>query len=90
VNPRTLGLLDTLGRALLWGAVAVLGLSVIGVVSILTSDNAVFLDESIQRQGRGILAVGTFGGGLATAGVLAGLGGLLRLKVAEHRDRAEK
>ncbi len=90
MNPRALDLLDTLGRALLWGAVAVLGLSVIGAISILTSDNAVFLAENIQRQGRGILAVGSFGGGLAAAGVLAGLGGILRLKVAEQRDRADK
>jgi hypothetical protein len=74
----------------MWGAVAVLGLSVIGALSILTSDNAVFLDENIQRQGRGILAVGTFGGGLAAAGVLAGLGAIVRLKVAERRDRLAK
>ena len=87
MDARTLGLLDTLGRGLLWGAVAVLGLSVIGAIAILTSDNAVFLDDNIQRQGRGILAVGTFGGGLAAAGVLAGLGAIVRLKVAEHRDR---
>jgi hypothetical protein len=90
VDARTLGLLDTLGRGLLWAAVAVLGLSVIGAIAILTSDNAVFLDEDIQRQGRGILAIGTFGGGLAAAGVLAGLGALLRLRVAEHRERSGK
>jgi hypothetical protein len=90
VNPRTLALFDTLGRALLWAAVAVLGLSLIGAFAILTSDNAVFVDENIQRQGRGILAVGTFGGGLAAAGVLAGLGAIVRLKVAEHRQRTEK
>lgn len=90
MNARTLGLLDTLGRGLMWAAVAVLGLSVIGAVAILTSDNAVFLDENIQRQGRGIVAVGTFGAGLAFAGVLAGLGAILRLKVAEHRERRGK
>jgi hypothetical protein len=90
VNPRTLALLDTLGRALMWAAVAVLGLSVIGAVAILTSGNAVFLDEDIQRQGRGILAVGAFGGGLAAAGVLAGLGAIVRLKVAELRPPTGK
>lgn len=90
MDPRTLGLIDTLGRALLWAAVAVLGLSVIGALAILTSDNAVFVDETIQRQGRGILAVGAFGGGLAAAGVLAGLGALIRLKVAEHRSRGAR
>ena len=106
MNPRTLALLDTLGRprkdvigkrlldtlgrALMWAAVAVLGLSVIGALAILTSNNAVFLDEDIQRQGRGILAVGAFAGGLAAAGVLAGLGAIVRLKVAELRPPAGK
>ncbi len=74
----------------MWAAVAVLGLSVIVAVAILTSDNAVFLDEGIQRQGRGILAVGAFGGGLAAAGVLAGLGAIVRLKVAELRPPSGK
>ncbi len=83
-------MLDTLGRALLWCAVALLGLATIGAVAIISSDNAVFVDENIQRQGRGILAIGAFGGGLAGAGIVAGLGGLLRLKVAEHRERAGK
>ena len=89
MNPRTLGMLDTLGRALMWAAVAVIGLAVIGVTAIISSATAVgFLDEEIQRQGRGILAIGAFGGGLTAAGILAGLGAVVRLKVAEHRKRA--
>ena len=88
MNPRTLGMLDTLGRALMWAAVAVIGLAVIGVTAIISSATAVgFLDEEIQRQGRGILAIGAFGGGLTAAGILAGLGAVVRLKVAEHRKR---
>jgi hypothetical protein len=88
MDPRTLGMMDTLGRALLWAAVAVIGLTLIGAAAIISSDNAVgFLDEDIQRQGRGILAIGAFAGGLTAAGLLAGLGALLRLKVAEHRER---
>lgn len=90
MNPRTLALLDTLGRGLMWAAVAVLGLSLIGAFAILTSDNAVFLDESIQEQGRGILAVGAFASGLTAGGVLAGLGALVRLEVARQRARARK
>jgi hypothetical protein len=88
MNPRALDLMDTLGRALLWAAVAVIGLTVIGAVAIISSDTAVgFLDEDIQRQGRGILAIGAFAGGLTAAGLLAGVGALVRLKVAEQRGR---
>jgi hypothetical protein len=90
VDARTLDWLDTLGRGLMWAAVAVLGLSVIGAVAILTTDSVVGLFEDVQRQGRAILAVGAFGGGLTASGVLAGLGAVIRLKVAERRERASK
>lgn len=87
MDARTLDWLDILGRGLLWGAVAVLGLSVIGAVAILTTDSVIGLFEDVQRQGRAILAVGAFGGGLTASGVLAGLGAIIRLEVAEHRQR---
>ena len=90
MDARTLDWLDTLGRGLMWAAVAVLGLSVIGAVAILTTDSVVGLFEDVQRQGRAILAVGAFGGGLTASGVLAGLGAIIRLKVAERRERAAK
>ena len=90
MDTRTLDWLDTLGRGLMWAAVAVLGLSVIGAVAILTTDSVVGLFEDVQRQGRAILAVGAFGGGLTASGVLAGLGAIIRLKVAERRERAAK
>ena len=90
MDARTLDWLDTLGRGLMWAAVAVLGLSVIGAVAILTTDSVVGLFEDVQRQGRAILAVGAFGGGLTASGVLAGLGAITRLKVAERRERASK
>jgi hypothetical protein len=90
VDVRTVDWLDTLGRGLMWAAVAVLGLSVIGAVAILTTDSVVGLFENVQRQGRAILAVGAFGGGLTASGVLAGLGAIIRLKVAERRERASK
>ena len=90
MDARTLDWLDTLGRGLMLAAVAVLGLSVIGAVAILTTDSVVGLFEDVQRQGRAILAVGAFGGGLTASGVLAGLGAIIRLKVAERRERASK
>ena len=90
MDARTLDWLDTLGRGLMWAAVAVLGLSLIGAVAILTTDSVVGLFEDVQRQGRAILAVGAFGGGLTASGVLAGLGAIIRLKVAERRERASK
>jgi hypothetical protein len=90
VDARTLDWIDVLGRGLLWGAVAVLGLSVIGAIAILTTDSVVGLFEDVQRQGRGILAVGAFGGGLTASGVLAGLGAIIRLQVAERRERGSK
>ena len=90
MDARTLDWLDTLGRGLMWAAVAVLGLSVIGAVAILTTDSVVGLFEDVQRQGRAILAVGAFGGGLTASGVLAGLGAIIRLKVAERHERASK
>lgn len=88
MNPRALAMMDTLGRALMWAAVAVLGLTVIGATAIISSESAVgFLGEDIQRQGRGILAIAAFGGGLTAAGVLAGLGALVRLEVDGRRGR---
>ena len=90
MDARTLDWFDTLGRGLLWGAVAVLGLSVIGAIAILTTDTAIGLFEDVQRQGRVMLAVGAFGAGLTSSGVLAGIGAIVRLEVAERRERPGK
>lgn len=87
MDARTLDWLDILGRGLLWGSVAVIGLSVIGAIAILTTDSVIGLFEDVQRQGRAILAVGAFAGGLTASGVLAGLGAIIRLEVADHRQR---
>jgi hypothetical protein len=86
VDARTLDWLDILGRGLLWGAVAVLGLSVIGVIAILTTDSVVGLFEDVQSRERAILAVGAVAAGLTSSGVLAGLGAIIRLEVAERRQ----
>lgn len=88
MDQRTLAWLDTLGRALLWGAVAVLGLTFIASISIVTSESIGFLQENVERQGRGIVAIAAFAGGLTAAGMMAGLGALVRLNVAERRDAA--
>jgi len=90
VDQRTLNWLDLLGRALLWGAVAVLGLAFIASVAIVTSDSIGLFQDNVERQGRGIVAIGAFSSGLAAAGVMAGLGALVRLKVAERRDAPGK
>lgn len=87
MDERTLEWLDILGRALLWGAVAVLGLSVVGAIAIASTDTAVIGFEDVQREGRGIAVVASIGVGLTSAGVLAGLGALLRIRVAEYRER---
>lgn len=88
MDQRTLAWLDTLGRALLWGAVAVLGLAFIASIAIVTSESIGFLQENVERQGRGIVAIAAFAGGLTAAGMMAGLGALVRLNVAERRDAA--
>ena len=76
---------DTLGRALLWAAVAVLGLAMIAAIAIATSESSIPGFDELTRENRGVVAVAAFGGGLTAAGILAGLGALLRLEVADQR-----
>ncbi len=85
MSEQTLELYDTLGRALLWGAIAVLGLALIGAIAIATTESSIPGLDELTRENRGIVAVGAFAGGIAAAGGLAGIGALLRLRVAEHR-----
>lgn len=86
----TLEWLDLLAKALIWAAGAVLLLSLIGAIAIASSDDALPVAENVQRQGRGIAAVAAFGGGLAAAGVLSGLGAILRLMVIDRIEREER
>jgi hypothetical protein len=88
MSEQALEMYDTLGRALLWGAIAVLGLALIGAIAIATTESSIPGLDELTRENRGIVAVGALAGGIAAAGGLAGIGALLRLKVAEHR-RAE-
>jgi hypothetical protein len=87
VDVRTLDWLETLGRVLLWGAAAVLALAIVGAIAIASSESSIPGFDELTRENRGVVAVFALGAGLTSAGVLAGLGALLRLNVAEHRRR---
>ncbi|HYU60932.1 MAG TPA: hypothetical protein VEK39_09240 [Solirubrobacterales bacterium] len=79
MDPRTLEWLQLLARALLWAGAIVLVLSVIGAIQIATSQNELGIAPEFERQSRGIVAVGALGAGITAAGILAGLGAILRL-----------
>ena len=80
----TLEWFELLGKGLIWAAGIVLVLALIGTLLIAGSDNTLPLLEDAERQGRGIAALASLGGGLTAAGVLGGLGALVRLQVAGH------
>ena len=90
MDERTLGLLDTLGRALLWGAVAVVGLTVISAVAIAGSETTIPGLDEVQRENRGVVSVIALGSGITGAGLLAGLGAIVRLLVEGRRDAQEQ
>jgi len=89
VDRRTLEWLQLLARGLLWGAAGVLALALIGTLQIATSDNELPLFSEFQRESRAIAVIGTLGVGITAAGVLAGLGAILRL-LLEARDRDDE
>ena len=72
----------------MWAAVAVVGLAVVAAIAIAGSESAIPGLDEIQRQNRGVVSVIAFGSGLAAGGVLAGLGGILRLMIADRRERS--
>ena len=86
---RTLEWLETLAKALFGAALAVLVLSLLAAAGIAGSDTALPLLEDVQREGRTLAALGALGGGIAAAGVLSGLGGILALLVADRLERTE-
>lgn len=87
MDERTLEWFEILARALIWGAGLVLALSVIGALVAATSESSLPGLDVIQRESRGFVSVAALGGGIAAAGVLAGLGAILRLLVDERRRR---
>jgi hypothetical protein len=86
VDERTLALFEALARALMWAAVAVIGLAVVAALAIAGSESTLPGLDELQRQNRGVVAVIAFGSGLAAGGVLAGLGAIIRLLVADRRE----
>ncbi|MBA2523921.1 MAG: hypothetical protein H0V25_11430 [Solirubrobacterales bacterium] len=85
----TLEWFELLARSLIWAAGIILTLSLIGAVMIAGSDNALPFAEAAERQGKGIAALASLGAGLTAAGVLAGLGAILRTLLADRLERLE-
>jgi hypothetical protein len=70
--------LGVLAIALFWGAGLVLLLSVIGAITVASTDQSLGLfAPEVEKEGRGLVAVAALGAGFTSAGVLAGLGGIL-------------
>lgn len=89
MQPETLKWFDVLSRALLYIAGIVAVLAIMGALAIATSSSAVPVIGDIQRESRGILTIGALGGGFTAAGLLAGLGALLRLQLADRLERLD-
>ena len=78
--------LRTLSTALFWAAGIVLLLSIIGAITVASSQTlGVFLPE-VEQQGRGFVALATLASGFTGAGLLAGLGGILRALLRRDGD----
>ncbi|MDX6580913.1 MAG: hypothetical protein QOI10_97 [Solirubrobacterales bacterium] len=90
MDARSLDLLETLARALMWGAVAVIILAVVAAITIASSQSTIPGIDELQRQNRGTVAVLALGSGLAAGGVLAGLGAIIRLMVADRREKLKE
>lgn len=84
MDRNTLEWYDLLARGLLWIAGIVLLLAIVAAVVVAGSDNAVGFAPEAEEQGRGFVALASLGGGAAAAGLLAGLGAILRLLVADR------
>jgi hypothetical protein len=87
VDERTLELFELLAKALIAAAALILALALIGALVIATSETALPVVDELQRQNRGTFAVGALASGVAGAGVLSALGAMLRLKLADWRER---
>jgi len=78
---------EFLSRSLLWGGLVVLLLAIVGTIQIATSDSALPFFEQVQRESRGLAAIGTLTVGVTAAGILAGLGAILRLLLTLDTER---
>ena len=79
MDERTLAWFRLLALALLWGAALVLALSVIGAIAVASSESQLPFLADVERESRAIAAIVALGGGVTGAGILAGLGAILRL-----------
>jgi Mn2+/Fe2+ NRAMP family transporter len=77
VDERTLRRLETLVRALFIAAALVILLALVAGISVASSESSVPGVDEVQRENRGPIAVGVFAAGIAGAGILAGIGGIL-------------
>lgn len=71
-----------LAKGLFVAAVIVLFLSLAAGVSIAGSESSVPGVDEIQRENRGAIAFATIAFGIVSAGVLSGIGGIMRLLLA--------
>lgn len=90
MDRRTVEWFEFLSRALLWAGVLVLALSVIGALQVATSDSAVPFFEQVQRESRALAAIGILAAGVTAAGVLTGLGAVLRLLLVQAGGDGEQ
>lgn len=88
MNRPTLEWYEQMSRSLVWAGAVVLLLAVVAAIIIAGSDSAAgILGEEVERQGRGVFALASLGGGLTCAGLLAGVGAILRLLVSERLEK---
>ena len=85
MDARTTEWLLVLSRALVWAAGAVLVLAIIGAIQIATSDTGLGFNPDFEEQSRGVVALGALAAGITAAGVLAGLGSILRVLLDRSR-----
>jgi hypothetical protein len=88
VDDQTLGRLELLGFVLLMASAAVLLLTLGGALLVASSETQLPGVDELQRESRGPVALLLLAAGIAGAGMLAGIGGILRLLVAQARERA--
>ena len=85
MDENTLEWLDMLGKGLMFLAATILVFSVIGAIGISSSSSTLPVIGELQQQNRGTFALFTLGAGITAAGVLVGLGAIVRLLVARRR-----
>ena len=82
MDPDTVRRLSTLVKLLFAAAALVMVLGAIAAVTVSSAQSSLPGFEEIERESRGPIALGALAAGIAGAGVLAGLGGILRVLLA--------